>query len=52
MINLTIDEIIYIHDKLLKKTGGLLGIRDIGLLKSAVYSTMQSFGDKDISNSS
>lgn len=26
MINLTIDEIIYLHEKLIQKTGGMLGI--------------------------
>lgn len=48
MINLSIDEILCVHEKLLKKTGGLSGIRDIGLLESAVYSTIQSFGGNDI----
>lgn len=48
MINLTIDEIILLHEKLLKKTGGLPGIRDIGLLESTVYGALQSFGEVEI----
>lgn len=39
MILLTVDEIISLHHKLINKTGGSGGIRDVGLLESAVYST-------------
>lgn len=46
MINLTIDEIIYLHEKLIQKTGGMSGIRDLGMLESAVYSAMQSFDEE------
>ena len=45
MILLTIDEIIILHQKAIKKTGGLDGIRDIGLLESAVYSIYGAFED-------
>lgn len=45
MILLTVDEIIMLHDKLLKATGGLPGLRDRGLLESAVFSTNASFED-------
>lgn len=48
MINLTINEIISLHEKLLKKTGGISGVRDIGMLESAVYSTMQAFGEEEV----
>lgn len=44
MIILTIDEIIMLHDKLLKSTGGFSGLRDRGLLESAVFSVNASFG--------
>ena len=47
MINLTVDEIQLLHKKLIKATGGLSGIRDLGLLESAVYGAMQSFGDEE-----
>lgn len=36
MIFLTIEEVIQIHDDLIKEYGGLHGIRDIGLLVSAI----------------
>lgn len=35
---LTVEEIIQIHSILILKTGGLNGIRDKGLLESAVFS--------------
>lgn len=48
MINLTVDEVISIHEKLIKTTGGLSGIRDKSMLESAVYSAIQSFDGNDI----
>lgn len=36
MILLSVDEIINTHSKLISKTGGLDGLRDISLLESAV----------------
>ncbi len=45
MILLTVDEIIMLHDKLLKATGGLPGLRDRGLLESAVLGINASFED-------
>ena len=45
MILLTVDEIILLHDKLLNATGGLPGLRDRGLLESAVFSVNASFED-------
>ena len=48
MISLTIDEILRLHQKLLDATGGLPGVRDMGLLESAVYSAMQVFGDEEL----
>ncbi len=47
MINLTIEEILYLHQKLLNVTGGMPGLRDLGLLESAVYGALQSFGSED-----
>ncbi len=43
MILLTADEIIMLHDKLLKATGGLPGLRDRGLLESAVLGVNAGF---------
>lgn len=45
MIILTVDEIIELHKKLIDKTGGSYGVRDKGLLESAVYSLCSGFGD-------
>lgn len=36
MIIPTTDEVIIMHEKLIAKTGGLNGIRDMGMLESAV----------------
>ena len=47
MTLLTVEEIISMHEKLIERTGGSGGIRDIGLLESAVYSTESSFGDTE-----
>lgn len=45
MILLTVDEIIGLHEKLVDATGGSAGLRDRGLLESAVYSADASFDD-------
>lgn len=45
MIVLTVDEIILLHDKLIVATGGSPGLRDRGLLESAVYSVSSSFDE-------
>lgn len=47
MILLTVDEIIYLHSKLVAKTGGSDGLRDRGLLESAVFSALGGFGDEE-----
>ena len=45
MILLTVPEIIKLHTTLTLRTGGSDGVRDMGLLESAVYSTESGFGD-------
>lgn len=45
---LTPQNIIQIHYELVKETGGSQGIRDVGLLESAVSRPQQSFGGKDL----
>lgn len=47
MILLTVDEIIMLHRKLLMATGGMPGIRDHGLLESAVFSIDAGFEDTE-----
>ena len=48
MIILTVSEIIEIHEKLTAATGGLPGLRDMGLLESAVLGCYQSFDDTEL----
>lgn len=48
MIILAVDEIIELHTKLISRTGGSDGLRDFGLLESAVYSAQNVFGDTEI----
>lgn len=48
MIILTVDEVILLHEKLVAKTGGSGGVRDVGLLESAVLNCYQSFGDAEL----
>ena len=48
MIVLTINEVTELHEKLITATGGAYGIRDIGLLESAVLGCYQSFGGEDL----
>lgn len=45
---LTKDQIIMLHAQLIKETGGMDGIRDEGLLDSAILSPFQSFDDNDL----
>lgn len=45
---LTKDQIILLHAQLIKETGGSDGIRDEGLLDSAVLNPFQSFDGKDL----
>ena len=42
------DTVIALHDAVVAKTGGSQGVRDMGLLSSAVRSPFQSFGGYDV----
>jgi death-on-curing protein len=48
MITLNVSEVISLHEKLVAATGGSPGLRDIGLLESAVLGCYQSFGNVDL----
>ena len=48
MILLSIEEILSLHSKLIAKTGGTNGLRDYGLLESAVFSALSSFGGNEV----
>lgn len=47
MIYLTKEQIILLHEKLIKRYGGSSGIRDEGLLDSAINAPLQSFNGND-----
>ena len=44
MVKLSKEQIILLHSMAINKTGGLDGIRDEGLLESAINLPFQSFG--------
>lgn len=48
MIILTVSEVVDLHEKLIAATGCSYGIRDKGLLESAVMGCYQTFGDEDL----
>ena len=41
-------QVLRLHEQLLEQTGGMPGIRDEGLLQSALEAPFQSFGGEDI----
>lgn len=48
MIKLTKEQVISMHNSLIDTTGGTFGVRDAGLLESALESPFQTFGGCDI----
>lgn len=48
MIRLTEKQVLSVHETMIKATGGLDGVRDIGLLRSALSAPFQGFGGKEI----
>lgn len=48
MILLNKEQIKYLHGKLIQETGGIGGIRDEGLLESALSVPFQSFGGEEL----
>lgn len=48
---ITIDQVLFIHDQMVKRFGGSFGIRDMGLIESAVARPQASFGGKYLYNS-
>ena len=45
---LTMEDIIFLHEKIIDKTGGIKGLRDISLLEGALNSPFSSFGGEDL----
>lgn len=48
MIRLTKEQILLLHAQLIETTGGSDGIRDMGLLESALESLFQSYGGEEL----
>lgn len=48
MIRLSKAQIIIIHEQLIKETGGASGLRDEGMLESALNAPFQTFGGEDV----
>ena len=48
MIRLTKEQVLMLHIQLIESTGGCDGIRDEGLLDSALESLFQSFGGEEL----
>ncbi len=40
-------QVIYLYQQIIQQTGGTLGLRDKGLLESAVYRPQAPFGGRD-----
>lgn len=45
---LTLDVILAIHDDMIERYGGSFGIRDVGLIQSAIARPQTSFGGEDL----
>ena len=48
MIRLSKEQVILLHQRLIETTGGSTGIRDEGMLESALSNPFQSFGDVEL----
>lgn len=45
---LTVEQVLFIHMRLITETGGSLGLRDLALLESAVARPQATFGGEDL----
>jgi death-on-curing protein len=48
MIEISLDQVLRLHDKILSDTGGSTGLRDQGALESAVAQPRMTFGGQDL----
>jgi len=48
MRSLTLMEVLELHRRVIEQSGGALGIRDLGLLESAIAQTRMTFGGEDL----
>lgn len=47
MIYLSIEQVLFLHDRLIEETGGEHGVRDLGGLESALARPQAAFGDTE-----
>lgn len=47
MICLTVEQVLFLHDRLIEETGGQHGIRDLGGLESALARPAAAFGETE-----
>lgn len=47
-IYITLDEVLAIHDDMVERYGGSFGIRDLGLMQSAIARPQATFGGEDL----
>jgi death-on-curing protein len=45
---LTLEEVLYLHSRIIKLTGGRAGVRELSLLESAIFRPASTFGGKDL----
>lgn len=45
---LTVAQVLFIHDQMVKRFGGSFGVRDLGLVESAVARPQASFGGQNL----
>ena len=45
---LTVEQVLFIHARLISETGGMHGLRDLGLLQSAVARQQSTFDGQDL----
>ena len=48
MKQISLDQVLILHEDAIEDTGGEIGIRDIALLESAVWVIYQTFGGNDL----
>lgn len=48
MDRLSVEQILFLHDRLIRETGGSHGVRDVGLLESAAARPFATFGGEDL----
>jgi death-on-curing protein len=48
MKTINIEEVVVFHRKIMEKTGGTIGIRDIGLVESALNKALLTFDGQDL----